>query len=277
VRGPRRVALAAIAAAVASCAAPSRQLTTRIVEDPITLPRRMASISMNVTGIRYEPTDTQGTYWLPDFRLGITDRLEWVDLLGLRYAFLDDRPADGRAPDPVSLALRAGIIGIGYSSAEGTFLLPVASLRLLQHVGDRWAVSLAANWSAQWVAQPFPRTPAYNDILIYSARRFSFLSLEADVTRQLTDRVALGVGAFLEQGTDCVSPFCDWKSRTASVDVVLGARPLSWLTLSVAPAVGVRERPDIPLPTTYPDGSPVAIRPLSVTFASLTCRFAFYW
>jgi hypothetical protein len=237
----------------------------------------MASVSMNGTAIRYEETDTQGSTWRANLRVGITDRLEWVDVLGLRYAVLDDRPADGRAPDPVSLALHVGVLGIGYSSLEGMIVLPAASLRLLQHVDDRWAVSLSAGWTAQWVATPFAWTRAYNDALVFSARRFSFVSLGADVTRQLTDRVALGVGSFLEQGTDCVSPFCDWKSRTASVDVFVGVRPLWWLTVVVAPAVGIRERPDIELPTTYPTGTPVAIPPLSVTFVSLTGRLAFYW
>jgi hypothetical protein len=237
----------------------------------------MASVSMNATAIRYEETDTQGSSWRANLRVGITDRLEWVDVLGLRYAVLDDRPADGRAPDPVSLALHVGVLGIGYSSLEGMIVIPTASLRLLQHLDDRWAVSLSAGWTAQWVATPFAWTRAYNDALVFSARRFSFVSLSADVTRQLTDRVALGLGSFLEQGADCVSPFCDWKSRTASVDVFVGVRPLWWLTVVVAPAVGVRERPDIALPTAYPTGTPVAIPPLSVTFVSLTGRLAFYW
>src|SRR6478752_4888286 len=104
-----RAAVVLAAITVAACAAPSRRLTTRIVEDPITLPRRMASGSINVTAIHHEPTDAQEVRILPELRYGITDRLEWADLLGLRYAFLDDRPTDGRAPMPLSLALRAGL------------------------------------------------------------------------------------------------------------------------------------------------------------------------
>src|SRR6185436_2543213 len=101
-RAHRMAALPAIA--LAACAAPSRQLTPRIVEDPITLPRRMASASLAVTAVHFEPTDAYGFPGTPGFRFGITDHLEWVDLLGLRYAFLDDRPADGRARMPISLA-----------------------------------------------------------------------------------------------------------------------------------------------------------------------------
>ena len=272
-----RAAAALAAITVASCAAPSRKLTTRIVEDPITLPKRMASASINVTAIHYEPTDTQGVLTTPGLRFGITDHLEWVDVLGLRYAFLDDRPADGRAPMPLSLALRAGLFGIGYSSAEGMIVLPTVSLDALKHVGDRWSLSLSLDWTAQWVARPFGWTLRYNDALFYSARRFSFLALSAAVTRQLSDRVALGVGSSVDQNTDCVSPFCDWKSRSAGVSVFVGVRPLWWMTVVVAPAVGVRERPDIALPTTYLDGTPITIQPLSVTWMSLTGRLAFYW
>lgn len=276
-RTVRWTAVVAGAVAVASCAAPSRTLTTRIVEDPITLPKRMASASMDVTAIHYEPTDAQGFLYRPGFRYGITDHLEWADLLGVRYAFLDDRPADARAPMPLSLALHAGVFGIGYSSAEGTIVQPVASLEALKHVGDRWALSLSAGWNAQWVSRPFAWTPAYNDALFYSSRRFSYVSLSGTVTRQLTQRVAVGLTPSVDQGTDCASPFCDWKSRSARVSLSLGVRPLWWLTAMVSPAVGVRERPDIALPATYPDGTPITVEPLSVTFVSLTARLAFYW
>ena len=277
-RGRRqsRGALAVFAlAAVASCAAPSRKLTTRIVEDPITLPRRMASASLDGTGIHYEPTDAQDFLTTSTFRFGITDRLELANL-GLRYAVLDDRPADGRAPKPLSLALHAGLDGLGYSSLEGVIALPTVALDVLEHVGDRWALSLSAGWFAQWVADPVNWTPAYNGALFYSARRFSFISLSGEVTRQLTSHVALGIGPSIEQGTDCVSPFCGWKSRSARVSLFVGVRPLWWLSVIVAPAVGVRERPDTALPPTPPDGTPIAI-PRSVTWVSLTGRLAFFW
>jgi hypothetical protein len=275
-RGHRAtVVLAAIT--VAACAAPSRRLTTRIVEDPITLPRRMASGSVNVTAIHHEPTDAQEVRILPGLRYGITDRLEWADLLGLRYAFLDDRPTDGRAPMPLSLALRAGLFGIGYSSAEGMIVVPAVSLDALEHVRDRWALSLSVDWTAQWVARPVGWTPAYNDALVYSSRRFSFVMLSGAVTRQLSDRVAVGIGPSLDQATDCVSPFCDWKSRSARVSVFVGVRPLWWFTVLIAPAVGVRWRPAIALPATPPDGTPITVEPMSVTWVSLTGRLVFYW
>jgi hypothetical protein len=268
-------ALAALAAA--SCAAPSRRLTTRIVEDPITLPKRMASASLAVTAVHYEPTDAQGVVFAPGLRYGITDHLEWTDLLGLRYAFLDDRPADGRTPRPLSLALRAGVYGIGYSSAEGMIVLPVVSLTALKHVADRWALSLSAGWTAQWIEYPSSWTPAYSSTLVYSSRERSWLSLDASVVRQLRDRVALGVAPSIEQVTDCVSPTCGWKTRGAAVSVFVGVRPLWWLTFYAGPAAGVRERANVAGPITYPDGTVIVVQPRTVTWVSLSGSLVFYW
>jgi hypothetical protein len=268
-------ALAVLAAA--SCAAPSRQLTPRIVEDPITLPKRMASASLGVTAVHYEPTDAQGVLFTPGFRFGITDHLEWSDLLGLRYAFLDDRPADGRAPRPLSLALRAGVFGIGYSSAEGMIVLPVVSLTALKHVANRWALSLSAGWTAQWVEYPSSWTPAYSDSLVYSSRERSSLSLAVTVVRQLRERVALGVAPSIDQVTDCASPTCSWKTRGAGVSVFVGVRPLSWLTLYAGPAAGVRERSNVAGPVRYPDGTVIVVQPRTVTWVALSGTLAFYW
>jgi len=270
--------IAALAAvAVAACAAPSRQLTPRIVEDPITLPRRMASASLAVTAVHFEPTNANAFPGTPGFRFGITDHLEWVDLLGLRYAFLDDRPADGRARMPISLALRAGVHGIGYSSMEGMIVQPVVAVTALKRVADRWALTLSAGWRAQYVDNEFGWTPAYNGSLTYASRRWSFLGVNAAVTRQLSERVALGVAVLAEQANDCVSPTCAWKTRSAGGSLSLGVRPLSWLTVRVIPAAGGRERPDIALPTTYPDGTPIPIQPLSVTWVAATGILEFFW
>ena len=237
----------------------------------------MAAASVDATAVHYEPTDAQGLLFVPSLRYGITDHLEWIDLLGLRYAFLDDRPVDGRAPMPLSLALRAGALGVGYSSIEGMIVVPVVSLTALKHVANRWALSLSAGWTAQWVQQSSSWTPVYSGSLTYSSRERSVVSLAASVTRQLSERVALGVAPSIDQTTDCVSPGCDWKTRGASVSVFVAARPLSWLTLHVGPAAGVRERPDIPLITMYPDGTSIAIQPLRVTWVALSGGLTFYW
>src|SRR5262245_8485801 len=204
-RAPRWTVMAALAAAlVASCAAPARRLTTRVVDDRIVVPKRMASISLDGHFVHYQPTNVHGGTLNAGFRFGITERLEWDDLLSLRYAILDDRPADGRPPMPLSLAVRAGTDGIGYPSAEGMILLPVASIDALKHVGDRWALSLRASWQAQYLARPVTLTPAYSDTLHYWSRRFSFIGVRADAIRQLDDHVAVGFSAGVDQYNDCV-------------------------------------------------------------------------
>src|SRR5262245_66427597 len=106
---PRVGAALAVVAALAACAAPSRRLTPRVVEDPIVLPKRLASVSMQIGYTHYEPTNAGGERIVPGFRVGLTDRLE-VAGLGLRFAILDDRPADGRTPMPFSLAMHAGVV-----------------------------------------------------------------------------------------------------------------------------------------------------------------------
>jgi hypothetical protein len=264
--------------AVAACAAPSRRLTPRVVEDPIVLPRRMASIALSSSAVHYEPTDANNSSLVLHFRYGLTDRLEWVDLLSLRFAILDDRPADGRTPMPLSLAVRAGVRGLGYSSLEGWIVLPIASIDVLKHVADRWALSLTGSWEAQWTQYEVDLTPAYGPSLGYATRHFSIVSLSGAATRQLSERIALGAGPSIAQTTDCISPTCDWVSRSAGLFLRLSARPWHWLTLSVAPSVGVRYRPNAPLPVaTYPDGTPITVQPLSVTWTQIWGAATFYW
>jgi hypothetical protein len=271
-----RMTAALAAVTIAACAAPSRRLTPRVVEDPIVLPRRMASLSLGGYARHFEPTDTRVVGAPVTFRYGITDRLEWVDLLSLRYAILDDRPADGRAPKPLSLAVRAGVRGIGYSSMEGMIVLPTVSADVLKHVADRWALTLSAEWQAQWIQDPVTFIPAYSGSLGYSGRNWSDLDIAAAAKRQLSERIALGVGASISQVSDCVSPTCTWVARGAGVSLRLSARPWHWLTLRAGPAAGVRERPSTPLPTTGPDG-PIVVPPRNVEWIGLWGWADFYW
>jgi hypothetical protein len=269
--------LALAAVAVASCAAPSRQLTPRVVEDPIVLPRRMASVSLGVRYAHYEPTDGGGTTSQGGFRVGLTNRLELTDLVGLRFAILDDRPADGRTPMPVSLAVGAGVAGIGYSSLEGMIVQPVARITALKHVADRWALSLSAGWVAQWVQDPITVVPAFGPGLGYSGRNRSTLTLGATVTRQLVERTALAIEPAVHQTNDCVDPTCGWVSRAASVSLLVYQRPWQWLTVSAGPIGGVRHRPDAVLPTMFPNGTPIEIPPRTVIWWGVSGMAAFYW
>jgi hypothetical protein len=178
---------------------------------------------------------------------------------------------------PFSLALQAGVLGIGYSSAEGMIVLPVASLSALKHVADRWALVLAFDWSARWVQDQIQTVPAYSGRLVYSSRIASTLVLRAAVTRQLAERTAMGIAPSVEQTNDCIDPTCGWVSRGAGVSMFVSQRPWDWLTLSVGPAAGVRERPDAVLPTMYPSGTPITIPPTSVTWFGFSGTAAFYW
>src|SRR5205814_8360712 len=134
-----------------------------------------------------------------------------------------------------------------------TIVLPVVSLDTLKHVGDRWALSLSAGWEAIWSEHPPTFVPMYSGALVYQAHNWSDLTAGAAATRQLTDRVALGLSAGVQQATACVDPTCGWKSRGAGASLNLIIRPRHWLTLRVAPGAGVRGRPDAPLPVTGPD------------------------
>jgi len=203
-----RAAAAALAAALAACAAPSRRLTPRAVEDPIVLPRRMASVSLRGFSAHYEPTDARRSDALLGFRYAFTDRLEWVDLLSLRYALLDDRPVDGRPARPISLAVRAGVTGMGYSSFNGLIVLPVASVEALKRVADRWAFELSLTWSALWEQRSTSASPTYNVVLGYISDEASSLTFRAAATRQLAERVALGASAEVIQTAGCLSPTC---------------------------------------------------------------------
>jgi hypothetical protein len=273
-----RVGAPAVLAAIAlaACAAPSRRLTPRVVEDPIVLPKGMASVAAEVRTTHYEPTNAGGTRGLAGIRFGLTNRLELHDL-GLRFAILDDRPADGRTPMPFSLALQAGVRGIGYGSLEGMIVIPVASLSALKHVADRWALVLALDWIAQWLQHPIQTVPAYSGSLGYSSRIFSTLALRAVVTRQLAERTALGIAPRVEQTNDCIDPTCGWVSRGAGMELFVSQRPWDWLTLRVGPAAGVRERPDAVLPTMLPGGTPLTIPPTSVTWFAFSGTATFYW
>ena len=54
-------------------------------------------------------------------------------------------------------------------------------------------------------------------------------------------------------------------------------RPLSWLTVRLAPAVGVRHRPDLPLPDDLSGRNADNDQPLTVTWVSLSGWLDFYW
>ena len=131
--------IAALAALMVSCATPSRRLPLRAVNDPIVLPKGLASASLRAEVSRYEPNVGRVTTLSPDFALGLTDRLEW-HVLSFRYAFLDDAPGSPVRHAPISLAVQAGLAGFGYSSLEGSILVPLLSIEIFEACRQSMAI-----------------------------------------------------------------------------------------------------------------------------------------
>lgn len=232
-----------------ACAMPERRLSSRVVEDPIVLPRRLASVSVR-PWVRYEQPsgDVDRAVNLGQLRVGLTNRLEWTNVLGLRYALLDDRPFDGRPPAPLSLAIGGGLNGFGYSSLEGVIVVPTLSLKALKRLGDRWALSFSATVGQRWGQHGI--SPGL------SPRRWSWATAEVQWIRQLTATVAFGSDVTIHDLHDCVG-FCRPAARSTRGSFFLIVRPVHWLTLSLRPSLGVIDYapadaaldPNLPLPS----------------------------
>jgi hypothetical protein len=266
--GRAELATAIVVATVATgCAAPSRWLTPRQVDDPITLPRRLASESLLVTPARYSPTDKTDVTALHGFGYGITDRLEW-NLFSVRYALLDDAPAGTTPASPMSLAVGGGLEGLGYSSIDGTILLPTAHLRVMKHVASRWRFEAGTQWIGFW-ASGGSETVRYN---LETLRQISYpgamISVDVAATRQLVDRLALTVRLYASQFHGCLDLFCDWTARDVEASLPLSYRPWRWLTLAIAPGIGTRRRPASITPIVFPQ---------TVSWLSVGVSGAFYW
>src|SRR5262245_51419591 len=157
-------AVMAVAAAVGiACAAPSRRLSPRVVDDPIVLPRRMASVAIGAYKNWYPLTHASPDGTSPlSVRIGLTNRLELYNLLGLRYALLDDAPGSPLPPSRLSLAVQAGAQGVGYSSAEGWIVYPILGIRVQKHLAERWRFSLSADWNGFWYQKPVVTSQGYD-------------------------------------------------------------------------------------------------------------------
>jgi len=262
--------------AMAACAAPSRRLSPRVVNDPIVLPCGLASVTIEAFKTWYPVTGASPFSLVPSFRVGLTDRLELDGLGGLGYAFLDDAPdRRGVRRAPLSLALRAGTSAIGYSSEEGLLLYPFVRLDVARHVTDRWRLGLSLSWAGYWTQNPIVPTSTYGGALSLLTRRQSRLDIDATVTRQLTTHVALKLGANVFQAESCVAPFCDWALRGGGAGLSLWVRPVDWVTLGFGPGGGFRYRPSLPGPSD--PTQPVESLPRSVGWYQLWGEVAFYW
>ncbi len=264
-----------VLATIAACAAPSRRLTPRQIEDPITLPRGMASASLSVEPAHYWPTGANALYGVPAFRFGITDRLQ-LGLLSLGYAFLDDSPAGATPAAPFSLALQGGVLGLGYSSIDGTIVFPILALRTAKHLDSRWRFDAGASWVGNW-ASGSSVAPAFNPgTLAYSGRPSSLIDGDASATRQVADRIAVTVRGYIGETRGCLSTLCGWRNRTVQGSISLSLRPWHWMTVGISASVGLRRRSPSFMPPPDPDDPP-AVLPNPVLWLAGGGWATFYW
>ncbi|HEY2900018.1 MAG TPA: hypothetical protein VGL59_05560 [Polyangia bacterium] len=260
-----------------ACAAPSRRLTVRVVDDPIVLPSRLAAAAIEGSAFRHQPAASTTGSVLPAFRVGITDRLELTDLLSLRYAFLDDAPSSSRQRrSPLSLALRAGLTGFGVSSTDGFVMWPLLSLQALRHLGDRWSLSLSAGFRGRFANRDRASDGVPDQYLFPTSSRWSNLSTGLSALRQMTDHIAIGAGAGVEQYQGCLQPLCAWVSRDAWFTVRLVVRPWPWLSLALVPETGFRYRPLI-LPAALDPSGEAKVPPQTVSWLGGSGDVTFYW
>jgi hypothetical protein len=199
-------------------------------------------------------------------------------VLSLRWAILDDAPLpleSVRRPDRLSLAVRAGAQGIGLAGAEGFAILPVASVEVRKHLGERTLASLTALWEGQWVEDPVRRLDPYGSDLLPHSSRLSQVTVAADVFRQLGDHVALGAGASIHQLQRCTLPSCEWAARGGDLWVGPHVRPWRWLTLAPHLFGGGRYRP-ADHPVQSPDERLVSFSN-SVSWLGTTVSVTFNW
>ena len=246
-----RAGLVALALLVSvGCGTPSRRLPARMVDDPITLPRRMVSVAMGAQ--RTASNERRETEWQPIgyLRYGLTDRLTLDGLLALDFAVLDDAPieyaatGERAARSPFGLSLQAGLAGIGYSSIEGTIVQPRLGLVLRKRLGNSWRAGLGAAWYS-----------SYSDLRDYSA-----LSSSASLTVQLTQTLALTGFVVDTLDMDTFAPSSRWNLHTVSAGLAPGYRPLHWLTLELDVQVQAVWRPLLiarVVPPTEPGPLPV--------------------
>jgi hypothetical protein len=273
----RAAAVWLVLLAVASCGTPSRHLSTRTVDDPMTLPRRM--IALGVSGEVSQRPRPQ-TVWnvFPTLSYGITDRLQYDGLFALRWAILDDAPPPAevdRRPDHLSLSVRGGATGLGASSLEGFIMLPVVAAQVRKHLGARHLVAVTATWQGRWVESPTGGLDGYTETLETTRSRQSTVDVDASALRQLGDHVALTVGAGAHQLQGCTAPNCTWVARGGEVWLGTNIRPRRWLDLDLRVFAGGRYRPAGQPP--QPPDEPFATAPGAVSWLGTRATLLLLW
>jgi hypothetical protein len=222
-----KLAAATAIVLTAACATPSRRLSTRQVEDPITLPRRLASVSDGIAGtLGNEHGSREGRLLkLGYLEYGLTDRITLENFTAMRIAIMDDvpegQPATGIASpgSPFGLAVNGGLQGAGYGDAAGFIAVVYAGVVLAKHVGR----SVLIDGSARWTG--LHRSRAIDE---------EWTEANLGVMAQLIDHVAVGLGAYDRLYSLGFAPSWDWTSQTIGAGPDLRYRPFHWLSLGAS-------------------------------------------
>jgi hypothetical protein len=259
-----------------ACGTPARRLSTRAVEDPMVLPRRMLKLTYGGSLARNGARQSLAAHGPIGLDYGLTNRLQLTGLLSLEYAFLDDapRPDDLRRP-PFSLSVRAGVVGIGGTSTWGFFMVPVVAMRLRKHLGERTQLDATLSTQSRWVERSVPTAVRRDDLLFPLASRMSLVMLSTGMARQLANRWTASLSVEVHQFQSCAVPLCAWDSRGGSVSLGPSFRPWHWLTISGDASVGLRGRPAGIEPITPIDV--VDVPPATVSWVSGSLAAAFAW
>ena len=173
--------------------------------------------------------------------------------------------------------MKGGLQAVGYSSTGGWILQPAGSVEARKHVGERTWVSATAQWMGHW-NENAPFYAGSDDLLWPSNGRWSWIALDANLVRQLGEKVALHLGAGVHQLQPCLSATCAWSARGGGIWLGPSLRPVHWLTLSLHGYASGRYRPagtQGPIPP--PDQAIAALPPRTATWLGLAGFASFHW
>jgi len=204
--------------ATLACGTPSRRLPPRIVDDPLTLPRRMVRVNaiFEATPENEWRRSEDGVFIGVDY--GITDRVTYTLPLILHVLLLDDAPPDSEAGKrslaPVGLVLSGGIAGLGYSSSEVFIVQPFLGLEVSRAMTSRFRVGAVSTW---WGSHS-------------RLRDHSRMALRLMGTGQVSQRWAVSARLFDAIELRSLMPSSRWTRHVVGAGTGVSCRPWHWMT-----------------------------------------------